>query len=192
MGGPLPLNARIYDRYRRHGHPQPNHGAHSGERHCARTGAAQGVVCARAALPAASRHFAGHARSGVAGASRGCFCAWVSMALARLQQMPDASQQRRVLAGEDRQESGAGPQSDRGTPHVGLAGADRVGMRTQAAHAGCNGQQGGTVAALWTRGIPGHPAIGWQVVKYINPKRRGYKWVIAAIVLRARLAESMA
>ena len=91
------------------------------------------------------------------------------MALARLQQMPDASQQRRVLAGEDRQESGAGPQSDRGTPHVGLAGADRVGMRTQAAHAGCNGQQGGTVAALWTRGIPGHPAIGWQVVKYINP-----------------------
>ena len=169
MGGPLPLNARIYDRYRRHGHPQPNHGAHSGERHCARTGAAQGVVCVRAALPAASRHLAGHTRSGVAWASRGCLCAWVSMALARLQQMPDASQQRRVLAGEDCQESGARPQSDRGTSRVRLAGVGRVGMRAQVAHAGCNGQQGGTVAALWTRGIPGHPAIGWQGVKYIIP-----------------------
>lgn len=173
MGGPFPLNARICDRYRQHSHTQPNHGAHSGERHCARTGAAQGIVYARAALPAASRHFAGHARSGVGGASRGCLCAWVSMALARLQQMPDASQQRRVLAGEVRQESGAGPQSDRGTPRVGLAGAGRVGMRTQTAHAGCNGRQGGTVAALWTRSTPGHPAIGGQVVKYINPKIKG-------------------
>lgn len=170
MGSPFPLNVRIHDRYRRHGHPQPNHGAHSGERHCARTGAAQGVVCARAALPAASRHFAGHARSGVAGASRGCFRAWVSMALARLQQMPDASQQRRVLAGEDRQESGARPQAGRGASLVGLAGVDRVGMRAQVAHARCNCRQGGKVAALWTRGIPGYPAIGGQVVKYINPK----------------------
>lgn len=27
----------------------------------------------------------------------------------------------------------------------------------------------GHMAALWTRGIPGHPAIRRQVVKYINP-----------------------
>ena len=30
----------------------------------------------------------------------------------------------------------------------------------------------GHMAALWTRGIPGHPAIRRQVVKYINPKRK--------------------
>lgn len=163
------LNARIHDRYRRHGHPQPNHGAHSGKRHCARTGAAQGVICARTALSAASRHLTRYTRSSVAGASSGGLCAWVSMALARLQPMPDAGQQRRVLAGEDRQESGARPQAGRRASCVGLAGVDRVGMRTQIMHAGCHGRQDCKVVVRWSRDIPSHPTIGRQVVKYINP-----------------------